>query len=336
MFLRAIAPTAPATYGKDYLFCGLLRLTRARWHGTMEALDLRGPACIAHSWERPMPSTHMEFCMSSPTLVAPKRPERGLRYAVMGGLGVTLVTVLIGGLLFAWLLLATRGPTSTELLPADTQLYAALAPNLGEVLDARQLRQALQRELGVGNPDAAAPAIQRLLAVDYDEHLITWIGSDLAVAVRDADPAALTGDDAGAALLRSADVRILLASRNDPQAEAFIEAHLAAREAIGERFVRSEVDGATIYAQEDAPPSPIVAFALIDHYVVFANRAGVLEAMAASEAGNTSALASVPAFQTFREQLTPRVSGAIYTDGSQAAEAVRAALRQLMADLSGE
>lgn len=273
---------------------------------------------------------------TSPTVTRPTTRERGPGYALLGGLVVTLIAILIGGGLFAWLLLATRGPSAPQLLPADTQLYATTTPNLGGVVEREQLRRVLSEGLGVPDPAALAAPVERLLGVSYREHVVTWLNSEVAVAVRGVDPAALAGSDPGAALLRSGEVLFLFGSKNDPQAQAFLAQHRAAREAAGERIVSREHGAVTIYSAEGGAPSPIAAFALIDHYVVFSNSPAAVAAFAAAEPGAGGGLASLPAFVAFQQQLTPARVGAIYTDGSPASEAARAALGALLRGLAEE
>jgi hypothetical protein len=262
---------------------------------------------------------------------APARRERGLGYALVGGLGITLLAAAIGGALFAWLLFATRGPNAPAMLPADTQLYAALAPNVGGVLELEQLRAAMRQNFGVTDPAALVPAIERLLGVSVRDDVVTWLGSELAVAVRNVDPALIGGADAGAALLREGEIVIVVGSKNDPQAEAFLAKHRAAREAAGETITVRTLGESTVYSAEGGAPSLVTAFGLINHYVVFSNRPAALEAMAAAPEAN---LSSTPGYPAFSEQLVPGRPGAVYTDGTPAAETARAALRDLLNGLA--
>jgi len=269
--------------------------------------------------------------MTSHPATGAARQERGLGYALAGGLAITLVAVLIGGVLFAWLLLAARGPSIPELLPTDTQFYAALAPNVGGVIEVEQLRAAIRQNFGVADPAALLAPVERLLGVSFGDDVVTWLGSELAVAVRGVDPAVISGSNAAEALLRNGELLIIVGSKNDPQAETFLRKHLAAREAAGERITAKVVGDSTLYIAEGGAPSLISAFGLVDHYVVFSNSGAALEAFAQAE-GATS-LASVPAFAPFSEQLVPGRPGAVYTDGTPAAEAARAALRELLTGL---
>lgn len=260
--------------------------------------------------------------------------ERGLWYAVAGGAAITLVSVLVGGLLFAWLLLAARGPSAPELLPADVQLYAATSPNVGGVVEVDQLQRAMREGLGVAEPAELLGPLERLLGLPLEGNVGTWLGSEVAVAVRGLDPAAAQGGDAAGALLRDGEVLFFFGSKNDPQAAAFLEKVRAAQEAAGARVSVTPLgDEGSLYAVEDGAPSPVAAYALIQHYLVFSNSAAALADMAAAGDGRAEALATAPGFAEFSAGLTPRQAGAVYTDGTPAAEAVRAALRELLEGL---
>lgn len=271
--------------------------------------------------------------MTTQTVQGRAPRERGLWYGVLGGAAITLVSVLIGGALFTWLLLAASGPSAPELLPADTQLYAALAPNVGGVVEVEQLRQALREGFGVAEPAALLGPIERLLGVPLEGNVGTWLGSEIAVAVRGFDPAGVAGGDAAAALLRDSEVLFLFGSKNDPQAAGFLEQLRAAREAAGAQVITVERGEVTLYAVQGGPPSPVAAFALIDHYLVFSNSLAALEAMAAAGDAEAATLSSAAGFAQFQATLTPRRPSAVFTDGTPAAESARAALRELLRGL---
>lgn len=258
--------------------------------------------------------------------------ERSLWYALAGGAAITLVSVLVGGALFTWLLLAARGPSAPELLPADVQLYAATSPNVGGVVEVDQLQRALREGLGVAEPAALLGPVERLLGVPLEGNVGTWLGSEIAVAVRGLDPAVAGGAAAAETLLRDGELLVFFGSKNDPQAAAFLEKVRAAQVAVGARVTATPLgDEATLYAVEGGPPSPVAAYALVEHYVVFSNSPAALAAL--GDAVPAEALATASGFAQFSEGLTPRQAGAVYTDGTPAAEAARAALRELLEGL---
>ena len=265
----------------------------------------------------------------SPTESPPAhpQPERGLGFALAGGLAITLFAMLIGGTLFAWLLSMARGPAMSELLPADTQLYAALQPNVGGVVDRIQLRQALRDQLGISQPEMLFPELERLAVVPLgSDNLGIWLGSEVGVAVRGANAANLMAEDPAIALLREAELFFFFNSKSDPQAANFLEQHRTTREQRGERFTAYERGSATIYAQTTDTASPIAAFGLIEHYVVFSNSPSALLDLAEVGIAGEQPLADQPQFA----ELRPGRSGLFYSDGSAAAETARAALRELL------
>jgi hypothetical protein len=272
--------------------------------------------------------------MSSQTAARPAVPERGLGYALRGALAITVIAMLIGGALFAWLLLAARGPSASELLPADTQLYAATVPNVAGVVEVAQLRDGLRQGFGVADPASLLEPMERLLRVSLRTDVVTWLGSEMIVAVRGIEPERLRGADPAETLLREGQLLFVISSKNDPQAAAFLQKHLAARRDEGARFAERMVGETTIYLEEGGAPSPLAAFALTNHYIVFSNSADAIEAMARGGESGQVGLAALPRFEAYREAPSSGLSVAIYTDGDPGAELIRAAVRDLFNDLA--
>ncbi|MBX0329965.1 DUF3352 domain-containing protein [Oscillochloris sp. ZM17-4] len=268
--------------------------------------------------------------MSNPSLTgapAAPRPERGLGFALLGGLGITLIAVLIGAAYWLWLSTAQRSASPAELLAADTQLYVSLAPSLGDMPEGQQIASVLRDQIGVGDPGRVLDSAVNLLGVDYNNNLMTWIGGTMVVSVRGLD---VQGEATADRLLREGEVVFLIGSRNDPQAEAFIEKHLAARAARGDVITSFQVGEATVYAQEGGAPSPIAAFTLFEHYLIFSNRPEAITAMIGRLSSADQSLAAVPSFAQFREGLTARVPGGRYTVAGDASQVALAALRELL------
>ncbi len=262
------------------------------------------------------------------------RRERGLGYALMGGLGITLVAVLIGAVYWFWLFTLQRAASPAELLPADTDLYVTLSPSLGDMPDGTQVASVLRDQLGVGDPQRVRDGVTHLLGVDYNKNVLTWVGGTLVVTVRGMDG---TGDGAGEGtarqLLREGEVIFMIGSRNDPQAEAFIEKHLAARAIRGDTMVRTTVGPATVYAQEGGTPSPVAALTLFEHYLIFSNRPTAITAMIGRLGGAGDRLSAVPGFAQFSDGLTERVPGGRYSSGNATPQTELSALRELLLNL---
>ncbi|PDW03113.1 hypothetical protein [Candidatus Viridilinea mediisalina] len=251
--------------------------------------------------------------------------ERGLGYAFLGGLGITVTAIIIGALAFAWLILAARGPTVPELLPADTQLYLAVTPNVGHVLEVAELRQILREELGISEHDALLRGVIDLAVVPLGpDNMGVWLGSELGVAIRGFNADTLAAAQPAEVLLRDAEILVFFGSKNDPQAEAFLEQHYAARSAQGEQLVREEHGAGTIYSQQHGPPNLTSVFTIIEHYVFFSNSRDALVALAeqANREAQGPSLAHEASFGSARPGR--------YDDGSAAAAAARTALSELL------
>jgi hypothetical protein len=271
--------------------------------------------------------------MSNSTLTnasaAPRR-ERGLGYALLGGLGITLAAVLLGAAYWFWLYTLQQAASPADLLPADTELYLALSPTLSDMPEGAQVASVLRDQIGVGDPQRVLDGATHLLGVDYNANLLTWVGGTMVVAVRGVgDPAAISAEQ----LLGKGEVVFLIGSRNDPQAEAFIEKHLAARAARGDTIIKTPVGQETIYVQQGGAPSPISAFALFEHYIIFSNRPEAIRAMIGRLGGTGDRLSSAPGFAQFSAGLTEGVPGGLYRAGGGAAQAELAALRELLLNL---
>ncbi len=256
--------------------------------------------------------------------------ERGLGYAFIGGLAITLIAAVLGALFIYWFTTVQRGPAPAELLPADVQLYASLSPTLSDIPEQPRIERALSEVFGLTMPADAATNVAAVLGVKLDSDVITWIGSDIAVVVRDFTPVT---NDVAADLVENGEVLVFLASRNDPLAKIFLDKYLDVRRNRGETFTEQRAGDTTIYVGEIT--SPLRAVGLIEHYLVFSNRPEALLDLAAGP-DRPDRLASVPAFQQFRETIATVRSGALYTDGSPAAEAARSAVRTWLVKVLGE
>nr|WP_044200596.1 DUF3352 domain-containing protein [Oscillochloris trichoides] len=252
--------------------------------------------------------------------------ERGLRDAFIGGLGITLIAILLGAAYLFWFLSAQRAASPAALLPPDTQIYVTMPPAISNLPEVARVDAGLRDQIGVADPERVRTAMVTLLGVDYYEAIATWIGGSMALAVRDmnsSDPSHL---------LEAGEFVAIIGSRNDPQAQAFIEKHHAARIARGERITSQQVGSTTIYVQEDGPASPIRAFTLFEHYVIFSNRTEAISAMINQLEQGTPSLEQLPAFTQFSAGLNNQGAGR-YTNGAANAEVALSGLRELLTRL---
>ncbi|NTV62546.1 MAG: DUF3352 domain-containing protein [Oscillochloris sp.] len=261
----------------------------------------------------------------------PKRSSHGLGYALLGGLGITLIAVLLGGAYLTWFLSAQRAPSPAALLPPDTQLYLGLAPTISNMPEVEQLDSLLRDQIGLDDPLQVRDAAIELLGVEYYTHVATWIGGSMAVAVCGLD---VQGEASADRLLREGQIVFIIGSRNDPQAQAFLEKHLAARAARGDQIASRQVAGTTIYIQEQGALSPIRAFTLFEHYIIFANRPDVIQAMIERVNTGNANLAQVPTFAEFSAGQSAIAPGGHYSAGDDAAQIALPSLRELLANLA--
>jgi Protein of unknown function (DUF3352) len=246
-------------------------------------------------------------------LSAPQR-DPGLRRAIIGGLGVTLASMVFGLVAFAWLFLAQRTEGIPQLLGSDTQLYVALKPNLREAPNIARLQAAFPALFDDTAPSPVGVQIDSLLDVDFSSEVAPWIGAEMALAVSglNADISPLSREE----LAERATVLFIFASRDDPTALRFLEAHRAKREAAGQRFTTAQVGESTLYTQEGAAASPIGSFGLVRHYVVFTNRPEALLAFAEQDPEATDTLQASPRFQGAQSGLPTQRVGYLYLDSA--------------------
>jgi hypothetical protein len=238
--------------------------------------------------------------------------------AIIGILGITIGAVVLFGQFTN-----ERSNSIPDLLPADTQIYAAMTPNLSDVPNIERLRRAFPEIADYQQQPQTTDQLAELLGVTFADDIAPWIGAEMAVAIRDLpferDPRSLTDIDDFA----DAAIMLVLASRDADQARAFLEKQRLYRESRGEQFRETTVDGVTIYAQENGEPSPIRAFAYARDYVVFASDAGQINAFLTIEPGSAETLVANPRYQNVLAALPADRLGYVYIDGEPVGRALQ-------------
>jgi hypothetical protein len=260
-------------------------------------------------------------------VAAPSR--RGLKEALIGGLVITLIAVVIGLAFIFWFVRIQSGPRPADLLPADTQVYVALTPTLSNLPETPRITQGLREVFGLTLRDDAPAAVAALFGVTLSTDVESWIGSDLGIAVRGFTPQSGAPLDE---LLADGEAALFLASRNDPQAELFLAKTLEVRRNRGETISETTINGVTLFSGRSG--SLFSHVALIDHYVVFSNSAALIEALITRDA--STQLSSSAAYQQHLRATADVRSATYFSDGSPAAEAARAALRELLRQFVAE
>jgi hypothetical protein len=238
--------------------------------------------------------------------------DRGLRRAVIGGLGVVAVAIVLGLGAFTLLISAQRTVSPDQLVGRDTQFYLWLKPNLREAANIALLRERYGPLFDDGVPSPAGLLIDDLLDVDYSSDVARWIGPDMALAIRGLDaanpPATLEE------LSERAELVFIFASRDDPTAARFLDQQLTDRKAKGQRFRDEAVGLVTIHVQEDGGTSPVAAFALLKHYVVYSNSVDAIRAMVERDPFGQDTLVSEPRYDAVREAAGGDLASFVYAD----------------------
>lgn len=265
--------------------------------------------------------------------------RRNLMLLIGGGVaGLLLVVVGVGAL--AWTLLARRPNSLPQLLAGDTQIYATITPNLTDLPNIDRLRRAFPEAIDYQSNETTSDQLAELLGVNFNDDIAPWIGTEMAVAVGglpfdslfDAENMELNDSDA---IAEQAEVLLVLTSRDEQAARAFLDKQRQHREGEGQQFTSSEAGGATIYAQEGGEPSPISAFALVRGNVVFSNKAAVIAEMADRDPNGDDTLAKNANFQQVMAGLPADRLGFIFIDGAPLAQAIRANEDQFVGQLDG-
>jgi hypothetical protein len=238
--------------------------------------------------------------------------DNGLRRAVVGGLAVVGVAIVLGLVAFTLLISAQRTVSPAQLVGSDTQLLLVLQPNLREAANIELLRSQYRPLFDDGVPSPAGLLIDALLNVDYSSDVARWIGPEMAVAVSGLNDANLP--NSVAALSEQGHVVFIFSSRDDPTAARFIDQQLIDRKAQGERFSDVSVGLITIHVQEDAGNSPVAAFGLLKHYVVYSNSVDAIRAMIERDPEGQDTLAANPRYLTTRQALEGSSAGFMYLD----------------------
>lgn len=210
---------------------------------------------------------------------APRKSRAG-RIALFVGLGIVIVLLGIGGAAYA---LAGRffsaQRNTPALLPADTQLYVSINPNLSAYAGAKRLQEAYQQT----DPEAVDDFNKQLedqLGVNFKDDIQPWLGLEMAFAVsglKDVDP----GMSDAAALSKDANATVLLASTDNTKAEQFLaKVRSKAETERQQTFNDEDYKGTNITInQGDEGGSINGAYAIVRDNVVLASNAQLIKDM---------------------------------------------------------
>ncbi len=275
-----------------------------------------------------------------PPATAPEGRSRRTLLLLFGGGVVALVVIALGVGILAWQLLGRRPNSIPQLLASDTQIYAAITPNLSDLPNIDRLRQAFPEAMDYQNNASTNDQLKELMGVTFQDDIAPWIGTEMAAAVSglpfekmfDPSGASVAGDTS---LAEQAHVLLVLTSRDEKAARAFLDKQRQYREGQGQQFTSSEAQGATIYAQQGGDPSPIVAFGLVRGNVIFATGPELIAGIAARDPNGKDTLAASARFQQVFAALSPERLGFVFIDGAPLASALQANSDQLIGQIQG-
>ncbi|MBO9348022.1 MAG: DUF3352 domain-containing protein, partial [Chloroflexus sp.] len=261
--------------------------------------------------------------------VTPQSSRRSNLPLLIAGIsvGVLLIAIGAGALLFN--LLTQRASRIPELLPAETQIFAAITPNLSDLPNIDRLRRAFPETFDYQNDQTTSDLLAEQFGVSFNEDIAPWIGAEMALAVygipveRIVDPnvgnldspfglptpPTSVNDDA----ISEGNILLIVSIRDQRAAQAFLDKQRTFRESKGERFTSSTTNGITIYAS-DTPDSAFAAFALARDMVVFANKPDGIATLIQQPADTS--LARNTSFQATVQSLPNDRIGTIYIAGN--------------------
>ncbi|NTV62428.1 MAG: DUF3352 domain-containing protein [Oscillochloris sp.] len=264
----------------------------------------------------------------------------GNRRTLLLLIGVGVVALLLigaGAVALAGQLFGSRSNSIPQLIAGETQIYAAITPNLSDLPHIERLRKAFPEVADYQNDSDLNQQLSEKLGVTFKDDIAPWIGTEMAVAVSGIpfedlmDTQALA--DGETPDVTQSQVIFVLSARDQKAAQAFLDKQRQHREGQGEQFTSSQADGATIYAQQGGELSPITAFGLVRNYVVFATSSDLISAIATRDPDGTETLAANTRFQQVLAALSADRIGFVYLNGEPIAKAITANADQLVAQI---
>lgn len=244
---------------------------------------------------------------TEPTI--PVRTPGGNNGMIIGMLVVGLLVLgsgLAGAGFLAWQYFTQRPDTIPRLLAADTHVFAAVTPSLADLPQILRLRQAFPDDADPGAADE--PLTNQLaeeLGVNFEQDIAPWLGSEIAWAINNVnfdDLPNLDSIDRPDVDLQS-EMILIFTSRDNNQAQAFLDKQRQHREGQGQQFAMSEVDGVRIYARQGGAAEALDAFALVRDYVIFAGSADTISAIVQRDPNGDATLEANANFQKVRDTL---------------------------------
>ncbi|MEF3275595.1 MAG: DUF3352 domain-containing protein [Chloroflexus sp.] len=254
---------------------------------------------------------------------------------LIGGIAIGLLLVLVGAGALVFNLVNQRSSAIPELLPAETQIYAAITPNLSDLPNIDRLRRAFPETFDYENTETTTDFLREQFGVTFDADIASWIGPEAAIAIygipieqlsKQVNPDGIsplnppnTFGPLNGITPRDINMLLIVAARNQQAAQAFLDKQRTFREQQGERFTRTTVGNVTIYTSE-SDETPFASFAIARDMVVFASNEASIRALI--EQRSETALARNAQYQAVSQQLPSDRIGTIYIAGEVVARAL--------------
>ncbi|PDW03246.1 DUF3352 domain-containing protein [Candidatus Viridilinea mediisalina] len=263
--------------------------------------------------------------MTTPEATAKAAGFGGAKVLIIGMLVVgvlVLSTGLVGAGYLTWQYMTQRPDTIPRILAAETHVFAAVTPSLADLPQIIRLQQAFPDDDQVVPSSADEPVTNQLaeaLGVNFEQDIAPWLGTEIAWALNrallDAVPNVGAIDRPN---LDDADEMILIfTSRNNGQAQAFLDKQRQHRESQGMQFAVEELQGVQIYARQGGGPSEVLdAFALVRDYVIFAGSPELIRGIVTRDPSSNATLEANPNFQKVRAALPNDRLGYLYVAGA--------------------
>ncbi|WP_129629602.1 DUF3352 domain-containing protein [Candidatus Oscillochloris fontis] len=261
---------------------------------------------------------------------------KNMLFLIGGGL-LALLLIAVGATALVLQLTGNRSNSIPQLVAGDTQVYAAITPNLNDLPNIDRLRQAFPELMDYQNEAAFNENMKEEWGVTFKDDIAPWIGTEVGIAISGIPIDQILNFEA-LSMGETPDVQqdikavILIAARDEKAAQAFLDKLRQFREGKGEQFTSTEVGGITIYTQA-SDDTPGAAFALVRGHVIFASNTDLISAVISRDPSGKETLAANPRFQQVLAALSPDRIGFIFVNGQPIADGIMANSEQLVADM---
>lgn len=277
-----------------------------------------------------------------PTSSMPSDTPRGgsnLNLMLLIGGGVVALILIAVGAMVLFGSFNQRPNTIPQILAGDTQMYAAITPNLSDLPNIDRLRKAFPELMDYQNDADFNEQLKEELGVTFNEDITPWLGTEMAFTISGIPYEEVFNQEtlqSGSPPDIEDDIKVLLvlSARDVKAAQAFLDKQRTYREGQGDQFTSSTTEKVTIYTQEGEDIDPLSAFALVGDKVIFANDASLISAIVTRDPNGKDTLAANAQFQQVFAALPADRIGFIFVNGQPLGQALLANSDQFVADMS--